>query len=114
MFHRAMMCWMDDWYDLTMEDIRALEDATKEALANVRATTFLTFFTLFTITISNTVVGYKIATCVTYARYSCYCICSNAYLYGYMVYGHYMHSGDIFYLYKSTKMLLVERLEIHK
>lgn len=31
-----MCCWMDRWYGLTMEDIRALEDKTKEELDQQR------------------------------------------------------------------------------
>lgn len=35
-FHRQLFCWMDRWYGLTMEDIRALEDRTKEELDRQR------------------------------------------------------------------------------
>ncbi|KAJ8678509.1 hypothetical protein QAD02_014296 [Eretmocerus hayati] len=35
-FHRQVFCWMDRWYGLTMEDIRALEDTTKEELDKQR------------------------------------------------------------------------------
>ncbi|XP_055305802.1 phosphatidylinositol transfer protein beta isoform isoform X1 [Sitodiplosis mosellana] len=35
-FHRQLFCWMDRWYGLTMEDIRALEDKTKEELDRQR------------------------------------------------------------------------------
>ncbi|CAH1801375.1 unnamed protein product [Owenia fusiformis] len=31
-FHRQVFCWTDGWYGLTMEDIRALEDKTKDEL----------------------------------------------------------------------------------
>ncbi|XP_013774282.1 phosphatidylinositol transfer protein alpha isoform-like isoform X2 [Limulus polyphemus] len=31
-FHRQVFCWLDQWYGLTMEDIRALEDKTKKEL----------------------------------------------------------------------------------
>ncbi|VDN18291.1 unnamed protein product [Dibothriocephalus latus] len=31
-FHRELFCWTDRWYGLTMEDIRRLEDKTKEEL----------------------------------------------------------------------------------
>jgi len=31
-FHRQVFCWTDKWYGLTMEDIRKLEDETKEEL----------------------------------------------------------------------------------
>lgn len=31
-FHRQLFCWMDGWYGLTMDDIRALEDKTKKEL----------------------------------------------------------------------------------
>lgn len=34
-FHRQVFCWIDRWYGLTMEDIRALEDNTKEELDRV-------------------------------------------------------------------------------
>lgn len=35
-FHRQVFCWTDKWYGLTMEDIRALEDKTKEELDRQR------------------------------------------------------------------------------
>lgn len=31
-----LFCWIDRWYGLTMEDIRALEDKTKEDLDRQR------------------------------------------------------------------------------
>lgn len=31
-----LFCWMDQWHGLTMEDIRALEDRTKEDLDRQR------------------------------------------------------------------------------
>lgn len=31
-----LFCWMDQWYGLTMEDIRALEAKTKEELDQQR------------------------------------------------------------------------------
>ncbi|XP_046559607.1 phosphatidylinositol transfer protein alpha isoform-like [Haliotis rubra] len=37
-FHREVFCWMDQWYGLTMSDIRALEDKTKEDLDKSRRT----------------------------------------------------------------------------
>ncbi|KAF2360851.1 Phosphatidylinositol transfer protein [Trinorchestia longiramus] len=36
-FHRQVFCWMDRWHGLTMEDIRRLEDKTKEELSEVCA-----------------------------------------------------------------------------
>uniref|UniRef100_A0A0K8TN39 Putative phosphatidylinositol transfer protein n=1 Tax=Tabanus bromius TaxID=304241 RepID=A0A0K8TN39_TABBR len=35
-FHRQVFCWMDRWHGLTMEDIRAIEDKTKEELDRQR------------------------------------------------------------------------------
>ncbi|KAJ6633223.1 Phosphatidylinositol transfer protein alpha isoform [Pseudolycoriella hygida] len=35
-FHRQVFCWMDRWYGLTMDDIRAIEDKTKEELDKQR------------------------------------------------------------------------------
>jgi hypothetical protein len=35
MFCRQVFCWIDRWYGLTMEDIRAIEDKTKEELDRV-------------------------------------------------------------------------------
>ncbi|XP_070492148.1 phosphatidylinositol transfer protein alpha isoform isoform X2 [Chironomus tepperi] len=35
-FHRQVFCWIDKWHGLTMEDIRALEDKTKEELDKQR------------------------------------------------------------------------------
>ncbi|KAG9298920.1 hypothetical protein G9A89_015942 [Geosiphon pyriformis] len=31
-FHRQVFCWTDKWFGMTMEDIRALEDKTKQEL----------------------------------------------------------------------------------
>eukprot|EP00731_Ephydatia_muelleri_P022980 Em0015g563a len=31
-FHRQVFCWMDQWYGLTIEDIRRLEEETKKEL----------------------------------------------------------------------------------
>lgn len=35
-FHRQLFCWMDRWYDLTLENIRALEEETRRELEEVR------------------------------------------------------------------------------
>ncbi|KAG5894188.1 hypothetical protein JTB14_037754 [Gonioctena quinquepunctata] len=35
-FHRQVFCWMDRWHGLTMEDIRAIEEKTKEELETLR------------------------------------------------------------------------------
>lgn len=35
-FCSQVFCWMDRWYGLTMDDIRALEDRTKEDLDRQR------------------------------------------------------------------------------
>lgn len=35
-FHRQVFCWIDRWYGLTMEDIRAIEERTKEELDRVK------------------------------------------------------------------------------
>jgi len=35
-FHRQVFCWMDRWFGLTMEDIRAIEAKAKEDLDNQR------------------------------------------------------------------------------
>ncbi|KAL1456523.1 hypothetical protein WDU94_001247 [Cyamophila willieti] len=35
-FNRQVFCWMDSWYDLTMEDIRRIEDETKGQLDTQR------------------------------------------------------------------------------
>lgn len=35
-FHRQVFCWIDKWYGLTMDDIRALEEKTKEDLDKQR------------------------------------------------------------------------------
>lgn len=37
-FHRQVFCWTDKWHGMTMEDIRALEDKTKEELEAQRKT----------------------------------------------------------------------------
>eukprot|EP00111_Clytia_hemisphaerica_P001136 TCONS_00003235-protein len=36
-FNRQMFCWIDKWHSMTIEDIRALEDQTKEDLGNMRS-----------------------------------------------------------------------------
>ncbi|XP_055339764.1 phosphatidylinositol transfer protein alpha isoform-like [Paramacrobiotus metropolitanus] len=35
-FHRQVFCWMDEWYGLTMDDIREIEEKTKEMLDEQR------------------------------------------------------------------------------
>ena len=35
-FHRQVFCWTDKWHGMTMDDIRALEDKTKEELDESR------------------------------------------------------------------------------
>ncbi|XP_064103825.1 phosphatidylinositol transfer protein alpha isoform-like isoform X3 [Macrobrachium nipponense] len=35
-FHRQVFCWMDRWHGMTMDDIRRLEDKTKEELDQQR------------------------------------------------------------------------------
>jgi len=36
-FHRQVFCWIDKWYGMTMEDIRALEDKVREELDKQRS-----------------------------------------------------------------------------
>ncbi|KAL1453708.1 hypothetical protein WDU94_010024 [Cyamophila willieti] len=35
-FHRQVFCWIDRWHDLTMEDIRRIEEETKKELDRQR------------------------------------------------------------------------------
>lgn len=35
-FHRQLFCWIDKWIDLSMEDIRRMEEDTKKELDDVR------------------------------------------------------------------------------
>ncbi|BET00949.1 unnamed protein product [Nesidiocoris tenuis] len=35
-FHRQVVCWMDRWHGMTMDDIRAIEEKTKEELDRQR------------------------------------------------------------------------------
>lgn len=35
-FHRQVFCWMDQWYGMTMDDIRAMEEKTKSELDSQR------------------------------------------------------------------------------
>lgn len=35
-FHRQLFCWIDRWVELTMEDIRRMEDETQKELEEVR------------------------------------------------------------------------------
>lgn len=34
-FHRQLFCWLDKWIDLTMDDIRRIEEETKKELDDV-------------------------------------------------------------------------------
>lgn len=34
-FHRQVVCWLDRWHGLTMQDIRDLEERTKKELDEV-------------------------------------------------------------------------------
>lgn len=34
-FHRQLFCWIDRWYDLSMDDIRRMEEETKKELDEV-------------------------------------------------------------------------------
>ena len=36
-FHRQLFCWIDKWFGMTIEDIRALEDKTKGDLDEMRS-----------------------------------------------------------------------------
>ncbi|XP_019950382.1 phosphatidylinositol transfer protein alpha isoform-like [Paralichthys olivaceus] len=36
-FHRQLFCWLDKWIDLSMDDIRRMEDETKNELDKLRA-----------------------------------------------------------------------------
>ena len=38
-FHREVFTWIDEWYGLTMDDIRKIEDKTKEELDTVSLST---------------------------------------------------------------------------
>ncbi|XP_073695554.1 phosphatidylinositol transfer protein beta isoform-like [Garra rufa] len=35
-FHRQLFCWIDQWVDLSMEDIRRMEEETQEELEELR------------------------------------------------------------------------------
>uniref|UniRef100_G3NPK9 Phosphatidylinositol transfer protein alpha isoform n=1 Tax=Gasterosteus aculeatus aculeatus TaxID=481459 RepID=G3NPK9_GASAC len=35
-FHRQLFCWIDRWYDLSMDDIRRMEEETKKELDEMR------------------------------------------------------------------------------
>ncbi len=35
-FHRKIWCWADEWFGMSLEDIRSLEDKTKEDLEEQR------------------------------------------------------------------------------
>lgn len=35
-FHRGLFCWLDEWHGMTIEEIRALEDETKQELDQQR------------------------------------------------------------------------------
>ena len=36
LFHRRVFCWLHEWIDLTMKDIRELEDKAQKALEERR------------------------------------------------------------------------------
>lgn len=38
-FHRQLFCWLDKWVDMTMEDIRRMEEETKRQLDEVSGIT---------------------------------------------------------------------------
>nr|XP_008527943.1 PREDICTED: phosphatidylinositol transfer protein beta isoform isoform X4 [Equus przewalskii]XP_023503899.1 phosphatidylinositol transfer protein beta isoform isoform X4 [Equus caballus] len=40
-FHRQLFCWIDKWIDLTMEDIRRMEDETQKELETVIGECFI-------------------------------------------------------------------------
>ena len=42
-FHRQVFCWIDNYYGMTMEDIRVLEEKTKRELDEVRGNQFSCF-----------------------------------------------------------------------
>lgn len=42
-FHRQLFCWIDKWIELTMEDIRRMEDETQKELEAVRKLFFFFF-----------------------------------------------------------------------
>lgn len=80
-FHRQVFCWIDRWYGLTMEDIRAIEDNTKEELDRVRNLIFLLldfssskrlhfiYFTLSNITVNSFVEGWQFICIKTFCIY---------------------------------------------
>lgn len=35
-FHRQLFCWLDRWVDLTMDDIRRMEEETQRELDQVK------------------------------------------------------------------------------
>ncbi|XP_003387142.1 PREDICTED: phosphatidylinositol transfer protein alpha isoform-like [Amphimedon queenslandica] len=35
-FHRQVYCWLDEWYGMTMDDIRRIEEETRKALEEAR------------------------------------------------------------------------------
>ena len=43
-FHRGMFCWTDQWYGLTMADIRTLEEKTKKDLDEASLIICLIFY----------------------------------------------------------------------
>nr|KAG5713131.1 hypothetical protein BaRGS_007658 [Batillaria attramentaria] len=40
-FHRQVFCWMDNWFGMTIEDIRRIEEQTKYELDELQNTTLL-------------------------------------------------------------------------
>lgn len=46
-FHRQLFCWIDKWCDLTIEDIRRMEEETQQELDEVTERSVLCTVTLF-------------------------------------------------------------------
>lgn len=43
-FHRELFCWIDKWYDLTLDDIRKIEEEVQQELNEVFCFCFCFFY----------------------------------------------------------------------
>jgi len=51
-FHKQLFCWIDQWYGLTMADIRRIEDETQKELQNVNKIRFFFYLIIFKVEVN--------------------------------------------------------------
>ena len=45
--HKQAFCWMDEWFDMKLEDVRKYEEETKEYLDKVLQVLFVSYVNSF-------------------------------------------------------------------